>query len=275
MSARFHSGVEPPGDPSGPVSWFVFREDRLLVRVDGDHASMPGTDEIERLGLVTTRRHYLGRVDDRLCYAVELAPGAEMPPELTLLGLRSLYTRLDDDLFSLAGRAVQILTWDRTHQFCGQCGTPTESMPGERGKRCPNCGLTAYPRLSPAVIVLITRPGQVLLARGKQFPEDMFSTPAGFVEPGESLEEAVEREIAEEVGISVRDVRYFGSQPWPYPHQLMIGFTASWEAGEIRIDEHELADARWFTRDAMPRIPPPLSISRSLIDAYLSGEYGA
>jgi NAD+ diphosphatase len=276
MRATFLSAVDPPTEPSRAAWWFTFREDRLLVLEDGERAHVPSLRELDARGLVVARRHYLGLLEDQQCYAAELALAeAPLPSGMALHGLRSLYGRLAEDHFALAGRAVQILTWDRNHQFCGQCGTATGPMAGERGKRCPACDLTAYPRLSPAVIVLVTRPGQVLLARGRQFPEDMYSTPAGFVEPGESLEETVQREIAEEVGVSVRDIRYFGSQPWPFPHQMMIGFTATWDAGEIRIDESELADARWFTRDAMPRIPPRMSISRALIDSFLSGERGS
>jgi NAD+ diphosphatase len=275
MRARFLSAVDPPAEPSGTAWGFTFHEDHLLVIEDGERARVPSLRDLDERGLVVAHQHYLGLLEDRQCYAVDLAPEVALPSGMALHGLRSLYGRLDEDHFALAGRAVQILTWDRTHRFCGRCGTPTEPMAGERGKHCPACGLTAFPRLSPAVIVLVSRPGQVLLARGRQFPEGMYSTPAGFVEPGESLEEAVQREIAEEVGVSVRDIRYFGSQPWPLPHQMMIGFTATWEAGEIRIDENELADARWFTRDAMPRIPPRMSISRALIDAFLSGEHGS
>jgi len=118
----------------------------------------------------------------------------------------------------------------------------------------------------------VTRGEEILLARGKNFAEGMYSTPAGFVEPGETLEEAVAREITEELGITVANIRYFGSQPWPFPHQLMVGFTAQWAGGEMRIDETELADARWFTRDSMPNLPSPISISRRLIDAYLRGD---
>jgi NAD+ diphosphatase len=276
MRATFLSAVDPPTEPSGAAWGFTFREDRLLVLEEGERTHVPSLRDLDERGLVVARRHYLGLLENQQCYAVELALAeVSLPSGMALHGLRSLYGRLAEDHFALAGRAVQILTWDRTHQFCGQCGTATELMAGERGKRCPACSHTAYPRLSPAVIMLITRPGQVLLARGRQFPEDMYSTPAGFVEPGESLEEAVQREIAEEVGVSVRDIRYFGSQPWPFPHQMMIGFTATWDAGEIRIDENELADAQWFTRDAMPRIPPRMSISRALIDAFLSGERGS
>jgi NAD+ diphosphatase len=167
--------------------------------------------------------------------------------------LRALYGLVDDQLFALAGRASQILEWDRTHQFCGRCGTPTEYAPRERAKRCPVCGLMSFPRLSPAVIVLVERGDEVLLARHTRSTDGMYALLAGFVEPGETIEEAIQREIREESGIEVDRMAYFGSQPWPFPHQLMIGFTAQYADGEIQIDGVEIADARWFTAQAMPK----------------------
>ncbi|GIW04292.1 MAG: hypothetical protein KatS3mg059_0912 [Thermomicrobiales bacterium] len=185
-------------------------------------------------------------------------------------GLRALYGRVSDDLFAVAGRAAQIIEWDRTHQYCGRCGTPTETAPAERAKRCPRCGLLSFPRLSPAIIVLVERGDEVLLARSPHFAEGMYSTLAGFVEPGESLEEAVYREVLEETGIAVTGLQYFGSQPWPFPHSLMIGFTARYAGGEITIDRNEIEDARWFTAFTLPRVPQKLSIARRLIDAFVA-----
>lgn len=271
MNRRFMPAVEPSGAQDAPAWWFVFAGDGLLVREDGGAAEPPCLVDLGGLGLRPARRQYLGALAGRDCFAAELARDTTPPAGWAFAALRGLYGRLDDDLFAIAGRAVQIVGWDRTHQFCGQCGAPTAPLPGERAKRCPACGLTSYPRLSPAVIALVRRGDEVLLARGRNFPAAFYSVLAGFVEPGESLEEAVRREIWEEVGIEVDDLRYFGSQPWPYPNSLMIGFTARWAAGELRIDERELADAGWFTRDTLPQIPPKLSIARQLIDWYLAG----
>ena len=180
-----------------------------------------------------------------------------------------LYGRVDDLRWTLAGRAVQLVDWDRTTRFCGRCGTATEPMPGERARRCPSCGLLAFPRLAPAVITLIERDGEALLARGRAFPVPMYSCIAGFVEPGETMEEAVHREVHEEVGVSITDVRYISSQPWPFPHSLMIGFEATWAGGDIVIDEKEIVDAQWFRADDLPMIPPGMSIARTLIDRWL------
>jgi NAD+ diphosphatase len=185
------------------------------------------------------------------------------------LPLRQLHGLLPDDLYGLAGRAVQIVDWDRNHRFCGRCAAPTESVAHERAKRCPGCELVVYPRISPAVIVLVERDEKILLARAHSFSGNFYSVLAGFVEAGEALEEAVSREIAEEVGIQVQDIRYFGSQPWPFPNSLMIGFTARHAAGEIQIDEREIADAGWFRPEELPELPGKISIARRLIDAWL------
>jgi NAD+ diphosphatase len=267
----FVSGVTPAEDRTGSAWWFAFRDERLLVSDHEAGVTLPFTADLAEFGLTPLRTLYLGRLAGKDCFAAALAMDAQIPDRYTFRGIRALFGALPDDLLAVASRATQLLTWERTHRFCGQCGTPTEHLPGERAMKCPNCGFTAYPRVSPAVIVQVTRGEEILLARGLNFADGMYSTPAGFVEPGETLEETVAREIHEELGIAVRDIRYFGSQPWPFPHQLMVGFTAVWGSGEIRIDPSELADARWFTRDAMPTIPTPISISRRLIDHYLHG----
>jgi NAD+ diphosphatase len=165
----------------------------------------------------------------------------------------------------VAGRAAQVLEWDRAHRFCGVCGTPTEHVENERARRCPACGHTAYPRVSPAMMVLVWRPGEVLLARAPRFAKGMYSALAGFVEAGESIEQCVEREVAEEVGVRVSDLRYYGSQSWPFPHSLMVAFTARWAGGEIVPQPGEIESAGWYALDALPGIPPRFSISGHLI----------
>jgi NAD+ diphosphatase len=274
MERPFVSAIDPPAGtaPAEHAWWFVFRGSEILVVEDataqGD--GIPLLPDLAELAVEAVRRNYLGALIGRHCYAVEIAAEVEPPPGAVFRNLRTLYGRIPDDLFALAGRAAQIVEWDRGHQFCGRCGTPTEYSPGERAKRCPACGQLSFPRLSPAIIVLVEREDRVLLARGTGFPNGMYSTLAGFVEPGESLEEAVHREIFEEAGIALTDLRYFGSQPWPFPHSLMIGFTAQYAGGEIVIDPAEIADARWFTVDTLPRVPQKLSIARRLIDSYVA-----
>jgi NAD+ diphosphatase len=174
---------------------------------------------------------------------------------------------LEDAHFALSGRALQLVDWDRTHQFCGRCGTPTVPKREERVRSCPACKLSAYPRVAPAVMMLVRRGDELLLGRGPHFPAGMYSALAGFVEPGESLEQCVEREVAEEVGVRVSNIRYFASQSWPFPHSLMIAFICDWVSGEIRPQEGEIEAANWFKVLQLPRLPSKISIARRLIDA--------
>jgi len=241
----------------------------LLVYQGSDSVSIPCLVDFSELGLNALSQHYLGRLDGRDCYAVELAEGTALPPGMILEGLRRIYGRLDEALFWVAARAVQIVDWDRTHLFCSRCATPLRTKRAERAKECPSCGQLHFPRLAPAIIVVVERAHQLLLARSRHFLPGMYSVLAGFVEPGESLEEAVAREVKEEVGINVKDIEYFGSQPWPFPHSLMIGFTATYAGGEITVDDSEIEDAGWFTADHLPQIPGKISIARKLIDWFV------
>ncbi|MEP7046753.1 MAG: NAD(+) diphosphatase [Ilumatobacteraceae bacterium] len=212
--------------------------------------------------------HFLGMLDGQACWGIDVPAGHD-PADGAAIDLRSFFGRAGEVEWLVAGRAVQLVEWARTHRFCGRCGTTTVQQGGERAMRCPACGLLAFPRIAPAMITLVTRGDEALLARGVQFQGPMYSCLAGFVEPGESLEGAVVREVREEVGVEVGDVRYWGSQPWPFPHSLMVGFTATWQTGEIEIDPTEIVDAQWFRREDMPPIPPSISIARKLIDAWM------
>jgi NAD+ diphosphatase len=266
----FEPAVQPPETQEGSAYWFVFQENRLLVRLKDQSASLPLWDELHSLGIHPVRTQYLGTLNDKTCYSAELGAGASPPEEMSFEQLRTLWGSLPEELFWIAGRAFQIMDWDRNHQFCGRCGCPTQDNGEERAKSCPECGLVSYPRISPAVIVAITRDDKILLARAHRFPYAMYSVIAGFVEPGESLEHCVRREIAEEVGITVKKLRYFGSQSWPFPNSLMVAFTAEHEEGEIRIDPAEIVDAGWYTADQLPHIPDKVSIARKLIDWFVA-----
>ena len=196
------------------------------------------------------------------------ATGVSLPPGWEAAGLRSWFGRLPDGLAAIAMQASQLLEWQRTHRWCGACGVPTQRLTHERAVQCPRCGLRSYPRISPAMMVLITRGRQLLLASNVSFPEGRYSALAGFLEAGESVEAALHREVAEEVSLKVHDLRYFGSQSWPFPHALMLAFTAEWLAGDISVDPAELRDARWFDPDALPDLPPAnVSISQALVEA--------
>jgi NAD+ diphosphatase len=267
---EFVSLVVPPEERLTSLSWwFVIQEDRILIQHKSAAATVPLLKDLAELGLPILRQHYLGRLGRYDSLTVEVPKDVSPPSEMSFEGLRPIYGLMGEMFFSLAGRALQIVDWDRTNEFCGRCGGKTRTHLTERAKECLQCGLLHFPRLAPAIIVLIQRGGEVLLARGRRFETPIYSTIAGFVEPGETLEEAVVREVKEESGITVKDVRYFGSQPWPFPHSLMVGFTANYASGEITLSDGENVDVRWFKADNLPQIPSKLSIARRLIDWFL------
>jgi NAD+ diphosphatase len=279
MSARgdFLPGVLPPEPAPADSLCFAFRGSRLLVLraaapadsapVSG--AAVPCLAELLALGLQPARRQFLGLAGERSCFAWELDPEAPEPAGLQFAELRGLWGALPEREFWLAGRAFQIMDWDRTHLYCGRCAAPMQAKSDERAKLCPACGLVSYPRVAPAIIVAVVRGDALLLARASRFPTAMYSVIAGFVEPGESLEECVHREVREEVGLTVRDLSYFASQPWPFPHSLMVAFTARHAGGEIRIDGREIVDAGWYRAGSLPRIPERISVARRLIDWFV------
>jgi NAD+ diphosphatase len=246
------------------------RQGYLFV-VTGQELHVIRTDDGVRLpsGPATDEAIYLGELEGEACFALHLPRDAEPPAGTTRMALRQLFGALTELQFGVAGRALGLTTWDHDHRFCGRCGGPTRRSDTDRTRTCIACGHGAYPRLSPAVIMLVERDGQALLGRNAHFPVPFFSTLAGFVEVGETLEEAVAREVKEEAGVSVTDIRYFGSQPWPFTSSLMIGFTAQWAGGEIVVDPTELAEAHWYAPDALPMVPPKLSIARALIDDFV------
>jgi NAD+ diphosphatase len=269
---RFVPGLSGPVDATSPAWWFAFHRAQLVVHRDEAGARVPLVRSADEIGLPTEPPVYLGRLGEVPVYAAVVPEEAEVPEELDAVGLRGLFGVLDDATFALAGRAFQLAEWDRTHRYCGVCGADTVPAGDERARVCRRCGHPHFPRVSPAIIVRVDRGGgeEILLAHAAGFADGMYSVLAGFVEPGESLEEAVAREIMEEVGVEVAGVRYFGSQPWPFPHSLMVGFTAAHVAGDIAVDGREIDDAGWFGRDALPHIPPKLSIARWLIEDWLA-----
>jgi NAD+ diphosphatase len=247
---------------------FVWGGDKILART-GDPPTLPRLADVLQMG-IGGAQHYLGRLGGVGCIAIRVAPDAPPRGGWEWRGLRTLFLQLPDDWLALAGRAFQIVEWDRSHQFCGRCGTATRDKSGERAKECPACGHVVYPRVSPAMMVLVTRGQELLLARAKRFPQAMYSALAGFVEAGESIEDCVHREVREEVGVEVDALRYVASQSWPFPHSLMIAYTAEYVGGEVRPCDDEIADARWFAIDALPQLPSPVSISRMLIDTTVA-----
>ncbi|WP_243466413.1 NAD(+) diphosphatase [Methanosarcina mazei] len=269
---KFIVGIEPPAGRTEKALWFIFRGRDILLKVNKNPGAIPKLQDIGELGLPAVREQYLGMLEGTHCFSVEFPADVRAPEGMKFVDLRQAYSEMSEGCFELVNKAVQVMEWDRTNQFCSRCGAKTLQKPGERGKECPECGELFYPRISPAVIVLIRKGSKILLARSPNFPPDMYSLIAGFVEPGETAEEAVAREVWEEVCIGVKNITYFGTQAWPFPNSLMIGFTAEYDSGDIRPDGFEIEDAKWFSADELPVLPGKISISRKLIDHFLKEE---
>jgi len=248
--------------------WFIFYENELMVNFNKEEVEIPFCED---LGLAQNEISFIypaGILKEFTYNAVSLKSKPEAG-EKKFLPLRSLLGRVDDDIFHAAGRSFQILNWNNNHSFCGRCGTTVLMKQDELAKYCPSCRLVVYPRISPAVIVAVTRGDEILLAHSGRFKSKMYSVLAGFVEPGETFEQCVAREIFEEVNIRVHNIRYFSSQPWPFPDSIMVGFTADYLSGEIKPDGKEIIDAGWYKKDSMPEIPGKWSIAGKLIDSFL------
>ena len=245
----------------------IFCGDRLWVRRAGAQATCrldvhaPPADApwVERL-----------EMPDGLVVETTETSVATLPDGVEAIPLRTFFDLAAPADYALASRAFEFLHWRRSHRFCGHCGRPLERHATERAMACAPCHDLVFPRTNPVVITRVTRGREILLARRAHGVTAFYSVIAGFVEAAETLEHAAVREIAEEVGIHVRNLRYFGSQPWPYPNNLMCAFTAEYENGEIRVDGKEIGTADWFTPENLPPIPPPVSISRRLIDTWLA-----
>ena len=246
--------------------WFLFHENNLLISTMKSDITVPFITNPSDLGISIYEHHFFGMLDDNICFCAELKNPTLTPPNMELRDLRSLYEQIENGMYKAALRATQIVSWDRNHQFCGRCGSATVTAIGEYAKQCTKCGLMNYPRISPAIIVAIVKDKKLLLAR--RFNSQVYSVIAGYVEAGENLEECVHREVKEEVSIEVKNIKYFGSQPWAFSNSLMLAFTAEWLSGDVKVDGVELEEATWFT-DNLPKIPSPLSISRKLINWYV------
>lgn len=245
---------------------FVFCDGLLLVRAGGLEPA--GTDVLPEL------RKTRAVLDDFVvrpqgCRAVGVSgAAADAPANCEWVRLRTLLGA-EAPPAATACRALGMLNWRAAHRFCGVCGGPLAEHPTEMARTCAACGRVEYPNMAPAVIVRVEKEGKILLARHAQRIPDLWSCLAGYVELGESLEDCVRREVKEEAGIDVAHVRYAGSQPWPYPNQLMVGFKAAWQAGDLRLQPEELTDARWFDLADLPPIPPPGSMAWRLIHGLI------
>lgn len=270
MSHDFLPSFVPPERPAADALWFVYSEYRLLIASSGEILSIPTTKDLDALGIHITGQIYLGSFQGKSCYAAEGRFRNAGASDFTFQELRTLFDSLGGGFFEIALLGVHLVEWEKVSQFCSKCGGMLQSRKDIRAKECITCGRLEFPRLSPAIIVLVEKENTLLLARSPRFPGRFFSVLAGFVNPGESLEDAVHREIHEETGIRVKNIAYFGSQPWPFPDSLMIGFTAQYESGEIQIDGDEIIEAGWYAPDQLPQIPGKLSIARQLIDWFVA-----
>ncbi len=267
----FLPGVVPPENTGSEKLWMLVQRGRVLFRVED--AGLASAEEAERLPR-TGEAHFIGTLDGQQVWTAGVEDEVEADEGWRFCDLFSVYGMANEEIWMAGGRAVQIVEWERTNRFCGRCGIPNELATGERAMRCPQCRLLRFPQLSPAIITLVHRGDEVLLARSHRFPEGLFSALAGFVEPGETVEGALVREVEEEVGIRVKNLEYRSSQPWPFPNSLMLGFWAEYESGAIVLEEAEIAEAHWFPVDALPNIPGPISIANRLITSWVSRHRG-
>ncbi len=233
-------------------------------RLDG---SLPQREDFEWLD--NPEIMLAARAGGKCFYTVEIPRDCALPENLHYEDLRECIHLLGKDRGAAVARAVELGYWNREHRFCGACGLLTEICDDNGARRCGACQIEFFPRLSPAIIVRITRGNEIMLAHNRRFSSAHYSCIAGFVESGENFEDCVHRETAEEVNIRIKNIRYFGSQSWPFPHSLIAGFTAEYAGGELKPDGDEIDDAKWFTVDRLPDIPAPGSISRELIDDFV------
>lgn len=252
--------------------WYIFYNDMLLLtqQNDGSYA-IPVAEEPPLKVPVGSTIHQLGMEGECTARTYRLyspVSGHEAPQRI-MVSLRDSYDYLPLEHYNWAGKAFEILNWDKNSQYCPACGVPTKHI-NAIAKKCPQCRQEFYPPIVPAIIVRIERGDSILMVKGKNFRGNFYGLVAGFVEAGETLEECVAREVREETGLTIKNIRYFGSQPWPYPSGIMIGFTAEYVSGDVNIQQEELNDARFFTRDNMPQLPRKLSIARKLVDDWLA-----
>lgn len=262
---RFVASSGAPDSPPRSARWCLFREGKIAIRRNGGRADFP------QLARAPDGAHFLGMLDEEPCFASVIREEEALPEGTELVGLRPLIFEGDETISGVAGLAFQVLEWDRTHRYCGSCGAPTESRGTHRARACRTCRVTYYPRIQPVVQGLVVRDRELLLTRKPATAAGRYTVVAGFVEPGETLEHAVIREVKEETGVDAVNPRYLASQPWPFPNSLVAAFTLDYAGGEAKADGVELEDARWFDIDHLPpQLPERVAISRQLIDSAIA-----
>lgn len=266
----FSRALEQNGKSREKAVYFLFSRNNILIPEGslGELVVLNG-HQIETLGILEL--YYLGDYNGQPCYCGRAESDCDIK-YFEWVSVRSFFLAASTEIWSAAGYARMIHDWNTNTVYCGRCGEQNNCKEDERAKICPECGLITYPRISPAIMAAVVREDKLLLARGKDFPNpQMFSILAGFVEPFETLEDCLKREVYEETGIRVKNIKYFKSQPWPFPDSLMIGFTAQYESGEIQIDKTEIAEAGWFDKEKLPQIPGKYSLSGEMIRNFIAG----
>lgn len=248
--------------------YFIFKDNELLIKIDNEVVSIPTEYDIENLGMDLTSVDFLVSKDNQEFLFGEVSKVTSIPSNFEFSNIRSLISLIDLPLFNLAAKAFHLINWDNTYKFCSKCGTLLQNKEDERAKLCPKCGFINYPRISPAIIAAVTRDEKLLLAHNVNFVNETYSVIAGFVEPGETFEDCVAREILEETGIKVKNIKYFGSQPWPFPDSLMVAFTCEYKSGEVKVDGIEIDNANFYSLEEFPNIPSKGTIARNLIDWF-------
>lgn len=262
---KFIRSANDPRNSEVQAYYFCFLDDNVLLEKNDQQQSVPLLTSFDAEEFKFNDKYFIGFLNDRPCYTAAKVD-SNITDAYQWINLKDLYLNDDSPISDIAGFAKQILTFNRNFRFCGRCGLETYLLANEHARGCEKCQLINYPRLSPAIITAVIKEDQILLARSHKFNDkQMFSVLAGFLEPGESLEQCVKREVFEEVGIEVTNIKYFKSQSWPFPDSLMIGFTADYKSGDIKIDGKEIAEAGWFKVDALPKVPTRRSISSELI----------
>ncbi|WP_439102394.1 NAD(+) diphosphatase [Congregibacter sp.] len=260
---------QPAPDHRKDALHIVFQRGKLVMDMRSREPCILTDTDLAQNRWEVAREHYIGHWSGQACFAVEIRDICDVDAMRYQAGsLYQLLGRVDDGVFALAGRAAQLLDWQRDHRFCGRCGQQMQIADGERAMACGSCKTLLYPRISPCVIMLITRGDEMLLARNARFPRPMYSSLAGFIEAGESAEDTLRREVREEVGVEVAEIEYFGSQSWPFPNQLMLGYFAEYASGDITPDLDEIAEANWYHPNDLPPVPPPSSIAGQLIQYH-------
>lgn len=252
--------------------YLIFNEDRMLIKLSSEKVLFPTEDDVQALNLSLKNIDTLTiKKNIKFIYG-RISETDQLPASFKFSHIKSLIGHLNTETFNLAAKAFHLMNWNETHNYCIKCGTLVDFHKDEQAKVCPSCGYISYPTISPAIITAIIKENKILLAHNAQFPKDLFSVIAGFLEPGETFEACVKREVYEEIGIQVKNIKYFASQPWPFPNSLMVAFTCEYESGEISVDGVEIEEANWYSPSDIqnvPSIPVKGTIARRLIDWFL------